>query len=421
MKQKAIQALKHPLIYGSGVLVIGGLFVNFFNFLFNLFMSRSLTVADYGILASLTSLIGFPALIITSVMPLVVRFAGDYFASDRLDLVRGLYVKMAKFLFGFGLLVFLLFLIFIPTIGGFFHIENTVILIMTGVIIFIGFIAIINIAMLQAKLAFGYQTLVNLIGALMKLLLGILFIYLGFSVTGSVLAIVFGAISIYIASFFPIKFIFDKKVIASPAVSTKELFAYGLPSALTLFGLTSFISTDVLMVKHFFDPKTAGLYAGLSLMGRVIFYISSPIGSVMFPIIVRKHSKNESYRNTFFFSIVLVLVPSLLVSAFYFIFPKFSILFFLKRNEYLSLSPILGMFGLLISLYCLLFIVSNFYLSIKKTNVYIPIILGALLQVIFISLFHDTFLQIITISSSIIFLLVLGLLVYYPHAAKKRV
>ncbi len=216
MKQKAIQALKHPLIYGSGVLVIGGLFVNFFNFLFNLFMSRSLTVPDYGILASLTSLIGFPALIITSVMPLVVRFAGDYFASDRLDLVRGLYVKLAKFLFGFGLLVFLLFLIFIPIIGGFFHIENMAILIMTGIIIFIGFVAIINIAMLQAKLAFGYQTLVNLIGALTKFLLGVLFIYLGMAITGSVLAIVFGAISIYIASFSQSNLFLTKKLLRHP-------------------------------------------------------------------------------------------------------------------------------------------------------------------------------------------------------------
>ncbi|MGH2563388.1 MAG: oligosaccharide flippase family protein, partial [Ginsengibacter sp.] len=340
MKQRVLEFIKHPLIYGSGIVVIGGLAANFLNFLFNLFMSRSLSVADYGTLASLTSLIGFPALIITAVMPLVVRFAGDYFATNRLDLVRGLYIKMAKFLIIIGFVFFILFLIFVPSISNFFHIENKILLIITDLIIFSGFLAIINIAMLQAKLAFGYQMLVNLIGAVVKLSLGVLFVYLGYSVTGSALAILMASVSIYIFSFFPIKFIFNKKISASPHVDTKELFVYGIPSALTLFGLTSLISTDVILVKHFFDPKSAGIYAGLSLMGRVIFYISSPIGSVMFPIIVQKHSKKESYKNTLNISLVMVFLSSLAITIFYFLFPKFSILFFLKRNEYLSIVPL---------------------------------------------------------------------------------
>ena len=60
MKKKALEIIKHPLVYGSSIVVIGGLVANFFHFLFNLFMSRNLSVADYGTLASIVSLIGFP-------------------------------------------------------------------------------------------------------------------------------------------------------------------------------------------------------------------------------------------------------------------------------------------------------------------------------------------------------------------------
>ncbi len=420
MKHKAQEFLKHPLIYGSSIVVIGGLVANFINFLFNLFMSRNLIVSDYGTLASIVSLIGFPTLILTALTPLVVSFAGEYFVKGQLAQIRGLYLKVLKFLFALGILVFLSFIFFLPSISSFFHINNRLILLLADFMIFLAFMGILNLALLQAKLAFGYQLFLSLLGAVVKLILGILLVFAGFSVTGAVWAMAISGFVLYIFSFYPIKFIFDKKLISDSIINTKELFKYGVPSALTLLGLTSFISSDVVLVKHFFNPHTAGIYAGLSLLGKVIFYITAPIMGVMFPLIVQKHGKNENFNNTFILSLLLVLIPSIMITAVYFLFPSFSILFFLKKSEYLIMVPYLGFFGIFMSLYCLLHITASFYLSIKKTSVYIPIILGAVMQIILITFYHQTFNEIIVISIIITFLLVLGLLLYYPHAAKKR-
>jgi O-antigen/teichoic acid export membrane protein len=421
MKQTAKRIIKHPLIYGSSIVVIGGLLANFFNFLFNLFMSRNLTVADYGTLASIISLITFPALIVSAMIPLIVSFSGSYFAQGKLDMIRGLYLKVFRFLLILGFIIFIFFLINISIISNFFHIQNMTILVITDIMIFISFISVVNGALLQAKLAFGYQIFLQLSGAIIKFLFGIILVFMGFSVTGAISSTLIAALFIYIASFYPIRFIFNKKLIARSTINTKELFAYGIPSAITLLGLTSFISTDLILVKHFFNPESAGIYAGMSLIGKVIFYISYPIGSVMFPLIVRKHSRNEDFNNTFKLSLFLVFLPSVILTLFYYLFPKFSILFFLKKDEYLAAIPYLGLFGIFISLYCLLFIIANFYLSIKKTIISLPIIIGAILQIILISIYHEDYQQIIAISIIITFLLVVGLLVYYPHVAKKRI
>ncbi|MGH7203879.1 MAG: hypothetical protein ACREHC_05540, partial [Candidatus Levyibacteriota bacterium] len=69
--------------------------------------------------------------------------------------------------------------------------------------------------------------------------------------------------------------------------------------------------------------------------------------------------------------------------------------------------------------YCLLYLLATFYLSIKKTNVYFPILAGAVLQVALIIAYHQNIAQIITISFSIVLLLVIGFLLYYPYATKK--
>lgn len=419
MKNKIITIVKHPLFYGSGILMVGTLIANFFSFLFNLFMSRNLSVADYGILASIAALIGFPTLIVGAVVPLIVNFAGNYFATGRLDMVRGLYLKLHKFLFFIGLVVWIIFLLGIPVISNFFHLNDTYLLFIASIIIFISCVSIINYAFLQAKLAFISQVVIITIGTITKLALGALLVFAGFGVSGAVFALFVSGAVAYLVSYIPFKFIFDKKI-GSPSIDMKELFSYGLPSSLTLMGLTSFISADIILVKHFFNSTEAGLYAGLSLIGRVIFYISSPIASVMFPLVVQKYSKNENFTNTFKLAIFFVFLPSVFLTLFYYYFPEFTILFFLKKTEYLSMSPLLWLFGIFISLYCLLSIISNFYLSIKKTKIFIPILIGAILQIILICLFHDNFIQIISICIIITFLLVCMLLIYYPYATKKK-
>jgi len=418
MRQLAKNVIKHPLIRGSTILVSGSLLANLFNFLYNLFMVRTLSITDYGTLASIISLITFPALIVTAVNPMVVRFAGDYFAKNDQMSLRGLYNKIFIFLFSVGLILSVLFIIFLPQIADFFHSTNYFILILADIIIFLSFISAVNGSFLQAKLAFGFIVIIGLVAALLKLGLGVFFVIIGYSVSGAVIALVVSAIGGYLVSFFPLRFLFLKKF-KTPELNTKELFRYGLPSALTLLGLISFISTDILLVKHYFDPVHAGQYAGLSLIGRVIFFIAAPIGTVMFPLIVQKHAKGESYINTFRLSIGLVLIPSLLLTLFYYFFPDFSILFFLKRREYLSIAPYLSMFGLYITFYNVVTLFANFYLSIKKTRIYLPVLVAAILQIALITIYHQTFLQIITISFVLILLLTIGFLVYYPYATKK--
>jgi O-antigen/teichoic acid export membrane protein len=417
MKQTAKRVLKHPLIYGSSIVVSGGILANFFNFLFNLFMSRTLSITDYGILASIISLITFPSLIVTAMNPVIIRFAGDYFVKNEQALLKGLYSKFFTFLAAVGVAIFILFLLFVSQIGDFFHITNNTILIFADIFILFTFLGIVNLSFLQAKLAFGFQVIVNLVSAIIKLVCGVLLVIFGYSVAGAVGALVISAIGGFVISFLPLRFLFHTKA-KKPEIHTKEIFAYGIPSALTLFGLISFISSDIILVKHFFDPVQAGQYAGLSLIGRIIFFISAPIGSVMFPIIVQKHSKGVNFSNTFKMAVGLVLLPSLLLTLFYFFFPKFTILFFLKKPDYLTIAPPLGLFGLYMTFYSVLFLFTNFYLSIKKIKIYIPILFGAFLQIILIILYHQSFMQIIMISFVLILLLVIGFLLYYPYATK---
>lgn len=412
--------LGHELINGASLIFIGSLLISLLNFLFNLFMARNLAVSDYGVLISLISLVTLSTLPVNAVVPMVVAFAASYFAKNELDMVRGLFFKINRLTVLSGFTVFIIFILFTQIIGQFLNISNDALIILAGLNVFLGFVAVLNIPLLQAKLAFTYITFTNLLSGFLKLIGGISTVFLGFTVGGVLWAVFFSSLIQYLLNFFPLKFIFQKGI-SLPKVSSKKLFNYGIPAALATFSLMSLVNTDIILVKHFFNPTEAGIYAGLSVVGRVIFFFSAPLGTVMFPLVTQKYARAENYHHIFGLALLLVAVTSIALTGFYFIFPEFTIRFFIKNEEYLAVTSLLGPFGIFIAFYSLVSLFTYFFLSTKKTEIFIPMTIAALTQAALIWLYHETFFQIIVISLSVVGLLLILLLLYYWKLYAKNI
>ncbi|WP_254062126.1 lipopolysaccharide biosynthesis protein [Acidobacterium sp. S8] len=63
---------------------------------------------------------------------------------------------------------------------------------------------------------------------------------------------------------------------------------------------------DIVLVKHFFESREAGLYAAIAMVGRVIFAFSSAVVNTMFPIVAG--TSDEERKNTKVISTSLLLV-----------------------------------------------------------------------------------------------------------------
>lgn len=418
MKQKLQLFLQHPLISGSIVLFFGGQVIGLVHLAFNIFMNRNMSVVDYGELASLISLTVIPGFLLSSITPTVINFGAIFFAKNELNEIRALFFTLKRFLIPLGLLFLILIVVFQYPIAHFFHINNNSLLILVGVSIFVSFASSINMALLQAKLDFTFTTIVNLIGAILKCGLGVVLVLSGFSVAGALGAIIISGFIAYLLTFIPLRFVFEKNN-KKANVPFSSLMRYGFPSAVAVASLTSFITADILLVKHFFDPHTAGLYAGLSLIGKIIFYFSAPIGTVMFPLVAQKHAKNQGHTQTFLLSLFLVLIPSVLLTVLFFAVPDFVIS--LINKQYVEVSYLLGIVGIFISIYALLSMVVNYMLSIKKVIVCIPIFLASLLQITLIWIYHESLYEILYISIFTSSLLLFILLIYYLRLNRRGI
>jgi O-antigen/teichoic acid export membrane protein len=112
---------------------------------------------------------------------------------------------------------------------------------------------------------------VRLIGSLALILLG-------YGVAGVIAA---NAAAVAIA------YIFALPKIAPPTNLKLQIdggFREGLQAIVFFVGQVGINNCDIVVVKHFFTPTSAGLYAAVALVGRVVFAFSWAVISTMFPI-----------------------------------------------------------------------------------------------------------------------------------------
>jgi O-antigen/teichoic acid export membrane protein len=112
----------------------------------------------------------------------------------------------------------------------------------------------------------------------------------------------------------------------------------------------------------------------------------------------------------FYLALILVILPSVAIAFFYFIFPNFVINLFLGGREYLYVAPYLGIFGLYLTVFSLVNVCVSFFLSLNKTNISILVVSAAISQIILIYIFHSNFYQVIGVSLFVSVLLFIALL-----------
>jgi len=403
---------RHDLVSGSFFIFVGSTISSFMAFLLNIYFARELSYADYGIFASLLSIVSLLTIPSAALSAIIVRYATLFF-SRKEDKKAGAFYKQAfKYLLLFSISLNIGLLLIFPLISSFLKIDQIGLIFLTGVSVTTFYMAILNLGFLQSMLKFRLIGLLHLLAGIGKLASGAILVFIGWKVYGALFATFAFSLIGFLLSFIPLR-----KVIRNAGkeinIGVKDVTAYAVPTTVAIFALSSFISSDVLLVKHFFSATEAGYYGGLSLVGKVIFYFTGPIPIVMFPLIVKKHAVSENFRNLFFVAIVMVLIPAFLISGFYFLFPDFTIKLFLGGKGYLAIAPYLGLFGIFLTVYSVNNVFVNFFISVKKTKMCLVALFWAIIQIILICIFHDNFYQIIYVSIATSILLLISLLLYY--------
>jgi hypothetical protein len=167
---------------------------------------------------------------------------------------------------------------------------------------------------------------------------------------------------------------------------------------------------DILMVKHFFRPDVAGLYAAIALVGRLLYFGAWSVVSAMFPVSAENKESNASGS--------LLAIPLLLVTGmstvFVLLLAAFPTLVFqsLFGSHFPaavgSLNWLLSMNAAATGIYSIAVVLITYEMSRRIANTgWLQLVVSGLI-VLGIMRFHSTLLEVIVVQQVLRILLLIA-------------
>lgn len=369
-----LKMLDKKVMRGSFILLIAfGLF-NIFNFVYQIAMARILSTEEYGVLATLFAIIYIFAIFSESIQTVIAKYTiesknfGQLRNMLRKSIMRG--TKLATKLFLGYLLISIL-------LSYFFKISY-LLLALNGIIIYFMFLLPVSRGALQGRKQFLPLGTNLVIESIMKLILGIIFVLIGWKVYGAIGGFILGALISFLLSFISLKDIYKFK---EEKFQGNGIYSYAKPTFFITAVIVLFYSVDVIIAKILFDDYTAGAYATASILGKIIVWLSVPIGKAMFPL--SAESKNDTNKKNKVLVTTLIILSCLIIGmlgTFYFFSEEIVNLF--SGEDIVESAKILVYLGISFSLIAISNIILLYQLSLGKIKRYKSLIICNLIEIL---------------------------------------
>lgn len=376
-------------VKSSAIFTLSSIFVNLLGYIFHVFAGRYLGPANYS---DITTTIAYATIISVPVLVasiIIVKKAGSQHN-------KALYLRsLLQYFDSFARALSTLTLAYLAlTILGYLnHLSLWTILLMPVFVITFVFAQLYSV-LLQAGKFFTLLSVAITVAGLLKLAGALLAPFYPFTTPILILLIISNFAQIYLARRFILKHsVRVPSRVESPFTLTSPTLKLTFISVLSLALLNNL---DIILAKQFLPPVSAGLYGVWSLFAKAITYTFIPISSVALVFF----SDNQDYHNP-----LHILYPSLafvflsgLVAYFGFYLLSGYLITLLMGAKYNELIPLLPLSAISGTVYSLIYLINNYYLSQNSHLAYLPVIITTTI-VILLSLLGNnlsTFIHLIT-------------------------
>jgi O-antigen/teichoic acid export membrane protein len=370
--------------------------VNAFGYGFHFAISRKIGVEQYGVLSALNAGLMISLVVSQIVTTVAVKYAAEFRAAgDRARLgvlVRRLTVGCTIA----GMLSAAVGVASAGTIAAYFHIANVRAVDLTMIVIGIGLITPSLRGVLQGMEEFGTFSISICLESFVKMALGVGFVYAGYGVDGAFAGWAIGS--------------FSSLLYTAWVLGRSQRYVRGVPLHVDLRRLgttmagvsiatvlmTSISYADVLVVKHFADPTTAGLYGALALSGKILFFLVGFVPTIVLPKATRIALGGASPVGVFLQALgVIAGLSGGGLLAFY-LFPRF-VITTLAGSAFAPAAPYVFAYGFAMVLLAVLNVIVAYKIGIHRFDFVWPLALCAVGEIVGISFYHRSLADVIAV------------------------
>ncbi len=378
--------LRHGSIMVIAYVLMGGL-----NYLYQFLMGIMLPGDEFGTLYPLIAVLTLITVFTQAIQISIVKFTSKFKAQDMLGSVNYLWRFSIKRSLVAGMILFLGLCLLSPLISDFIHEDNYAYLFILFASLILSFALPVNYGILQGMQRFFPLGLSGILSSLTKLTFAVCLVFLGFGLYGAIIPQLLSAIVVFGITSYLLR---DLAKTKNEQTELSGLYQFAGPTLLASTAFLVLISSDALLVKHYFDNDIAGSYSAISILGKIALYLPAGIAVAMLPKTSELFETGASHRLLVLKATLITAFLSGLVVVAYAISPDF-FTGLLGNDKYPLAAANLFEYSLAMSFFAISFLAMNYLLSLNQTTVAYPLLAAMILQLVLIVLFHSDLSQVV--------------------------
>lgn len=397
------------MISGASLVLGGTLVWQGSNFAFNAVGAHALGPARYGVLAATMALLSFATPLLAAIQAVASRETTSLVARNQLAKVKPMLRHYGLRVTGGGLALAGILAAASGWIARLFHLGSPWPVVVVAVAIPGYVVGHLLAGLLQGAERFGRFALESVVEGAAKALLGILaMVVLWHSALSGVVAVTVSCavgLTTYLFLTLPLlaRNALLPKADGDPAAAVAEgrenlpriprgaspgVARYSV-TALVVYGLLALmLSSDTLIAKHYLSYHQAGLYAGVSLTGKIAYFAASSLFVVAFPLFSRHHDEGLGSGRWILAAIGLVgMITAAIVTAFA-LEPAWVVIPLLG-DRYRAVEGYVPWMAAVFGLYATGFLVSIYLLAHKRRSVIAVLAVALIVEFAGFFVFHS--------------------------------
>jgi O-antigen/teichoic acid export membrane protein len=381
--------LNSSFLRQNAVFFVGSLVVSILNYAYYPILGRMLNIEEYGEVQVLISFFLQLTLLMTVFTQVTVAIVANY--EDEEQKHRVIF-ELEKFAFLVGAVVLVIGILLSGVARTALKFDS----VWPFILLLLAFLSTIPFtfrsAFLRGKQKFLTVSVGNIIASLGKIIGSVAFILLGFGVSGAIGGLIAAQLIAFIFVAAKARAHAFKRAPGVSYFSWPDLRVLRPELKYTAFVLcvslavTMLSSIDVIAVKYFFDARTAGQYAGIATVAKIIFFLTASIAQVMLPS-VKLNNPTKQNRTFLAKSFGLLAILGGGTTLFFILLPHFVVATLMGKN-YTAAAHLLPLLSFSLFLVSVVNLIVNYYIALRKYQITLVVAAGLAITLLLFFVHH---------------------------------
>ena len=287
--------MSSPFLRHNAVFFMGSLGVAALNYLYYPVLGRMLPPAEFGEVQTLVSIFTQAAIFLSILTYVTVHIT----VNARNEAERNetlLALEHSALLAGGAVLG--VSLLGVPLLQSFFHFSSVWPFIALIAALGLSIPLMVRMSYLRGRKQYLKSSLADGVGSAAKLILSAVLVVVGLKSFGAMIGLALSQIlSLAVATWWAYRaglrgFGLKRSHLNMEALRPQLRYAGAV--FLALASVTALFSLDMFAIKHYFSPEQAGLYAGMTTVARIVFFVTAPFTGVLLTMVGLKQSRAKN-------------------------------------------------------------------------------------------------------------------------------